>query len=67
MALTGVTDTLGPLAGVSGGPVNWVEFGGRIGYRYSREITLDAFVLGVAGPAPAGHELHGGLAMRFTF
>ena len=67
MAINGVTDSLGPLAGVKGGQVNWVEFGGRIGYRYSQQITLDAFVLGVAGPAPAGHELHGGLALRATF
>jgi Autochaperone Domain Type 1 len=47
--------------------VNWVELGGRIGYRVSDRMIVDAFVDGTIGPEPAGRTIHGGLGLRYAF
>ena len=44
----------------------WVEFGGRLGYRFSRELVVDAFALGTLG-GEIGRTLHVGLGARYAF
>ena len=44
----------------------WTEFGGRLGYRFSRNLAADAFLLGTLG-GEIGPTLHGGLGVRYAF
>ena len=44
----------------------WVEFGGRLGYRFSRELVVDAYALGTLG-GEIGRTLHVGLGARYAF
>ena len=41
----------------------WTEFGGRLGYRFSQSLVVDAFLIdGEIGPT-----LHAGLGVRYAF
>jgi len=44
----------------------WAEFGGRLGYRFSRSLVVDAFALGTFG-GEVGRTLHVGLGARYAF
>jgi hypothetical protein len=44
----------------------WAEFGGRLGYRFSRNLVIDAFALGTLG-GEVGRTLHVGLGARYAF
>lgn len=44
----------------------WTEFGGRLGYRFSRNLAVDAFLIGTLG-GEIGPTLHGGLGVRYAF
>ena len=44
----------------------WTEFGGRLAYRFSRNLVADAFVLGTLG-GEIGSTLHVGLGVRHAF
>ena len=44
----------------------WTEFGGRLGYRFSRNLVVDAFLIGTLG-GDIGPTLHGGLGVRYAF
>jgi hypothetical protein len=44
----------------------WVEYGGRLGYRFSRNLAVDAYVLGTQG-GEVGRTLHVGLGARYAF
>ena len=56
----------GPVAPYPLGNSAWTEFGGRLGYRFSQRLVIDAFLLGTAGGEP-GRTLHGGLGLRYAF
>jgi hypothetical protein len=42
-----------------------LEYGGRVGYRLSEAMLVDAFIDGAAGPQPIGSSIHGGLGLRY--
>jgi hypothetical protein len=44
----------------------WVEYGGRLAYRFSRSLVVDAFALGTLG-GDVGRTLHVGLGARYAF
>jgi hypothetical protein len=44
----------------------WTEFGGRLGYRFSKNLVVDAFLIGTLG-GEIGPTLHGGLGVRYAF
>ena len=44
----------------------WTEFGGRLGYRFSKNLAVDAFLIGTLG-GEIGPTLHGGLGVRYAF
>ncbi|HXE23719.1 MAG TPA: hypothetical protein VN637_02400 [Roseiarcus sp.] len=44
----------------------WTEFGGRLGYRFSRNLAVDVFLIGTLG-GEIGPTLHGGLGVRYAF
>ncbi len=44
----------------------WLEYGARLGYRFSDRVVVDAFVLGTAF-GQVGTTLHGGIGLRFSF
>ena len=44
----------------------WTEFGGRLGYRFSRNLVVDAFLIGTLG-GEIGPTLHGGIGVRYAF
>jgi Autochaperone Domain Type 1 len=44
----------------------WTEFGGRLGYRFSRNLAVDAFLIGTLG-GEIGATLHGGIGVRYAF
>ncbi|HLX98151.1 MAG TPA: hypothetical protein VKR62_05605 [Roseiarcus sp.] len=44
----------------------WTEFGGRLGYRFSKNLVVDAFLLGTLG-GEIGPTLHAGLGVRYAF
>ncbi len=56
----------GPITASVPGPGTWLEYGGRVGYRLSDRMAIDAFVLGTTGEI-AGHTIHGGLGLRYAF
>ncbi len=57
----------GAATGAAATSFNWAEWGARLGYRFSKNVIADAFVLGTFGAEPAGNQLHGGLALRMAF
>ena len=54
-------------AGAAAASFDWAELGGRLSYRFSKNVIADAFVLGTVGAEPAGSQIHGGLALRMAF
>ena len=54
-------------AGAAAAGLDWAELGGRLSYRFSKNLIADAFVLGTLGAEPAGSQIHGGLALRMAF
>jgi hypothetical protein len=56
----------GPIAPGAVPNSTWLEYGGRVGYRVSNNLVVDAFLLGTAG-GEVGNTLHGGIALRFAF
>jgi hypothetical protein len=69
-SVVGVGSSVDAFGGVSGsapGPITWFEYGGRVGYRVSQKMVVDAFLLGTLGPEPAGRTIHGGVGLRFAF
>lgn len=49
------------------GNKTWFEYGARIGFRLTRRVTLDTFLVGASGPRPIGNSLHGGVGVRAVF
>lgn len=49
------------------GNQNWVELGGRVGFRFTKTLVGDAFVNGTVGPTPVGNTVHGGIGLRANF
>ena len=45
----------------------WAVYGGRLGVRFTRRLTADAFIDGVSGPAGIGTSVHGGGGFRLAF
>jgi fibronectin-binding autotransporter adhesin len=56
----------GPIAPNALPNTTWVEYGARLGYRFSDRMVVDAFVLGTAF-GEVGSTLHGGIGLRFSF
>ena len=44
----------------------WFEYSGRLGYRFTDRLVIDAFLLGTAGGL-AGNFVHGGVGVRYSF
>ena len=49
------------------GNQSWFEYGGRLGYKITKDITADAFVNGTLGPHPVGNTVHGGIGLRISY
>lgn len=47
--------------------ITFVEYGGRISYRMSNTIIIDAFIDAQTGQQPIGTNVHGGMGLRFSF
>ncbi|RBP06411.1 hypothetical protein DFR50_13131 [Roseiarcus fermentans] len=60
-----VTD-FGPIAPGAIPNTTWLEYGGRLGYRFNSHFVLDAFLLGTAF-GEVGSTVHGGVAVRLAF
>jgi hypothetical protein len=57
----------GAASGAAPTSFNWAELGGRLSYRFSKNVIADGFVLGTLGAEPAGNQIHGGVALRMEF
>jgi hypothetical protein len=49
------------------GNQHWVELGGRVGARLTKNMTADVFVNGTLGPYPVGNTVHGGVGLRINY
>jgi hypothetical protein len=56
----------GPIAPNALPNTAWLEYGARVGYRFSNRIVVDAFVIGTAF-GEVGTTVHGGIGLRFSF
>ena len=56
----------GALAPASKNPV-WAEYGARIGYKLTGNVTVDAFANGISGNQGLGTRLHVGADLRWRF
>jgi len=65
--ITATVPGFGTLSALSPSDDAWLEYGGRVGFKLSRDITLDSFVTGVSGTDGIDTRLHGGGALRFQF
>jgi hypothetical protein len=45
----------------------WFELGARVGYRVSKNMTIDLFADGTLGAQPVGNTVHGGVGLRFSY
>jgi hypothetical protein len=66
----GSSATITGFGGASGSApttFDWTELGGRVSYRFSKNLIGDLFVLGTVGAEPAGTQIHGGAALRVAF
>ncbi len=59
-------DGLGPVAAPARERV-WAQPGLRIGYRASKNVSIDAFVNATLGPKSIGTGVHGGLGVTMKF
>jgi hypothetical protein len=57
----------GAASGTAPTTFDWAELGGRVSYRFSKNLIGDLFVLGTVGAEPAGSQIHGGAALRVAF
>ncbi len=64
-AATSVYD-FGPIAPNALPNTTWVEYGARVGYRYSDRLVIDAFLVGTAF-GEVGTTVHGGVGLRYAF
>jgi hypothetical protein len=49
------------------GNQHWGELGGRVGFRFTKNLVGDLFVNGTIGPSPVGNTVHGGAGLRLNF
>ena len=56
----------GPIAPNAIANSTWLEYGARVGYRFSDRMVIDAFVLGTRRRG-AGSTVHGGVGLRYLF
>ncbi len=54
----------GPIAPNALPNTTWVEYGARLGYRFSDRLVIDAFVVGTAF-GEVGATVHGGVGLRY--
>ena len=47
--------------------LTWLEYGGRIGVRFSPHSILDVFLDATTGQKPLGSLIHGGVGLRYAF
>lgn len=47
--------------------VAWAEYGARLGYKVSENVTADVFANGISGDANLGTRIHGGAGLRVRF
>ena len=45
----------------------WAEYGARVGYAVTEQVTFDVFVNGVSGNEDIGTRVHGGGGIRYRF
>ena len=58
---------LGVFAPVVGDDTAWAEYGARVGYSVTEQVTFDVFVNGVSGDDDIGTRVHGGGGLRYRF
>jgi hypothetical protein len=58
---------LGGLAPAASDDTAWAEYGGRVGYAVTEQVTFDVFVNGVSGDDDIGTRVHGGGGLRYRF
>jgi len=66
----GLTETIagiGSLVPINVRDLTFLEYGGRISYRLSDNMIIDAFVNAQTGEKPIGTNVHGGAGLRFSF
>ena len=56
----------GPIAPNALPNTTWVEYGARVGYRFSDRLVIDAFIIGTAF-GEVGATVHGGVGLRYAF
>ncbi len=49
------------------GNIAWGEYGVRVGYKVSKNLTADVFANGISGGADLGTRVHGGAGLRVRF
>lgn len=64
--VTSVTG-LGTLSPGTLNNIAWAEYGARIGYKISENVTADLVANGISGDANLGTRIHGGAGLRFRF
>lgn len=54
---------------LAGGAVNanWLEYGARLGYRFTKQASVDVFANGISGDKAIGNSVHVGLDLRYRF
>ena len=45
----------------------WVEYGARVGLRFSENMVVDLYANGTLGGRPVGDTIHGGAGLRWAF
>lgn len=58
---------LGALEPVADDHTAWAEYGARVGYAVTEQVTFDVFVNGVSGDGDIGTRVHGGAGLRYLF
>ena len=62
-SLSSISDPIAPYPLLNS---TWAEYGGRLAYRFSRNLVVDAFAIGTLG-GEVGRTLHVGLGARYAF
>lgn len=57
----------GTLSGAARHRANWLEYGARVGYRLTQNISVDLFADAISGRADINTRVHGGAALRWRF
>jgi hypothetical protein len=66
-SLAVTVDGFGAVAAPAIGQLAWIDYRARLGRHLTRRSTLSVYVGGVAGTAPLGASVDGGLDYRITF